>query len=84
MNKIRGLEKGFMATHLINIGAKIGSIRKTDEKREEGFIIAINRGEVREIEIVKYDTKYRLRYTVEGSKVLGSGNLFVLQRKEKR
>jgi hypothetical protein len=33
MNKIRGLEKGFMAIHLINIGAKIRSIRKTERKK---------------------------------------------------
>jgi len=30
MNKIHCLEKGFMAAHLINIGAKIRSIRKTE------------------------------------------------------
>ena len=33
MNKIRGLEKGYMATHLINIGAKISSIQKTERKK---------------------------------------------------
>jgi hypothetical protein len=45
---------------------RLGVFEKLNEKREEGFIIAINRGGVREIEIVKYDIKYRLRYTVEG------------------
>jgi hypothetical protein len=36
MNKIHCLEKGFMATHLINIGAKIRSIRKTERKKARG------------------------------------------------
>ncbi len=31
MNKIRCFEKGFMATHLINIGAKIGVFEKLNE-----------------------------------------------------
>jgi len=36
MNKIRCLEKGFMATHLTNIGAKIRSIRKAERKKGRG------------------------------------------------
>jgi hypothetical protein len=37
MVKIRNFEKGFMATHLINIGNKVGVFEKLNEKKEEGL-----------------------------------------------
>jgi len=40
MAKIRNFERGFMATHLINIGNKIGVFEKLNEKKEEGFTVA--------------------------------------------
>jgi ubiquinone/menaquinone biosynthesis C-methylase UbiE len=40
MVKIRNFEKGFMATHLINIGGKIGVFEKLNEKKEEGLTVA--------------------------------------------
>ena len=40
MKKIRDFEKGFMATHLINIGAKLGVFEKLNEKKEEGLTAA--------------------------------------------
>jgi SAM-dependent methyltransferase len=39
MVKIRGFEKGFLATHLINIGAKVGVFEKLNEKKEEGLTV---------------------------------------------
>jgi SAM-dependent methyltransferase len=39
MAKIRSFEKGFMATHLINIGAKVGVFEKLNEKKEEGLTV---------------------------------------------
>ena len=40
MTKIRNFEKGFMATHLINIGNKVGVFEKLDEKKGEGLTVA--------------------------------------------
>jgi len=40
MVKIRGFEKGFMATHLINIGAKVGLFQKLTEAKEEGLKVS--------------------------------------------
>jgi len=40
MAKIRNFERGFMATHLINIGAKVGVFEKLNEKKEEGATVA--------------------------------------------
>jgi ubiquinone/menaquinone biosynthesis C-methylase UbiE len=40
MAKIRGFERGFMATHLINIGSKIGVFEILNEKKEEGLTVA--------------------------------------------
>ncbi len=40
MEKIRGFEKGFMATHLIHMGAKVGIFEKLNEKKEHGFTVA--------------------------------------------
>ncbi len=40
MAKIRNFEKGFMATHLINIGNKVGVFDKLNEKKEEGANVA--------------------------------------------
>ena len=40
MAKIRNFEKGFMATHLISIGDKIGIFDKLNEKKEEGLTLA--------------------------------------------
>jgi ubiquinone/menaquinone biosynthesis C-methylase UbiE len=40
MAKIRGFERGFMATHLINIGHRVGVFEKLNEKKEEGSTIA--------------------------------------------
>jgi ubiquinone/menaquinone biosynthesis C-methylase UbiE len=39
MAKIRNLERGFMATHLINIGNKVGVFEKLNEKKEEGATV---------------------------------------------
>lgn len=39
MEKIRGFEKGFMATHLINMGAKVGIFEKLNERKEEGVSV---------------------------------------------
>jgi ubiquinone/menaquinone biosynthesis C-methylase UbiE len=39
MAKIRNFEKGFMATHLINIGSKVGVFEKLNEKKEDGFTV---------------------------------------------
>jgi len=69
MNKIRSSEKGFMATHLINIGARIGLFEKLSEKKEVGFTIAINQGEIYEIETVKYEIKFELLWLVEDPQV---------------
>ncbi len=38
--KIRNFEKGFMATHLINIGAKVGIFERLNEVKEEGLTIS--------------------------------------------
>jgi len=38
--KIRTFERGFMATHLINIGSKLGVFEKLNEKKEEGLNVA--------------------------------------------
>ena len=40
MAKIRNFERGFMATHLINIGNKVGVFEKLNEKKEEGLSVA--------------------------------------------
>ena len=40
MAKIRNFEKGFMATHLISIGDKVGVFDKLNEKKEEGITVA--------------------------------------------
>ena len=40
MAKIRNFERGYMATHLINIGNKIGVFEKLNEKKEKGFTVA--------------------------------------------
>jgi SAM-dependent methyltransferase len=40
MAKLRGFEKGFMATHLINIGARVGVFEKLNEAKEEGLPIS--------------------------------------------
>jgi len=40
MAKIRNFERGFMATHLINIGSKVGVFEKLNEKKEEGATVA--------------------------------------------
>jgi len=40
MAKIRSFERGFMATHLINIGHKVGVFEKLNEKKEEGSTVA--------------------------------------------
>ena len=40
MVKIRNFERGFMATHLINIGNKVGVFEKLNEKKEEGLTVA--------------------------------------------
>ena len=40
MAKVRNFEKGFMATHLINIGNKVGVFEKLNEKKEEGVTVA--------------------------------------------
>jgi ubiquinone/menaquinone biosynthesis C-methylase UbiE len=40
MAKIRNFERGFMATHLINIGNKVGVFEKLNEKKEEGTTVA--------------------------------------------
>ncbi len=40
MAKIRRFERGFMATHLINIGHKVGVFEKLNEKKEEGSTVA--------------------------------------------
>jgi SAM-dependent methyltransferase len=40
MAKIRNFERGFMATHLINIGNKVGVFEKLNEKKEEGLSAA--------------------------------------------
>ncbi len=40
MAKIRGFEKGFMATHLINVGAKVGVFEKLNEAKEEGLKVS--------------------------------------------
>ena len=40
MKKIRNFERGFMATHLINIGNKIGVFEKLNKKKEEGLLVA--------------------------------------------
>jgi SAM-dependent methyltransferase len=40
MAKIRSFERGFMATHLINIGDKVGVFEKLNEKKEEGLTVA--------------------------------------------
>jgi hypothetical protein len=39
MTKIRNYEKGFMATHLINIGAKVGLFEKLRENKEAGLSV---------------------------------------------
>jgi SAM-dependent methyltransferase len=40
MAKIRSFEKGFMGTHLISIGDKVGVFDKLNEKKEEGITVA--------------------------------------------
>ena len=40
MAKIRNFEKGYMATHLINLGNKVGVFEKLNEKKEEGVTVA--------------------------------------------
>jgi len=40
MAKIRSFETGFMATHLINVGAKVGVFDKLNEAKEEGLKIS--------------------------------------------
>ncbi len=40
MAKIRSFERGFMATHLINIGDRVGVFEKLNEKKEEGLTVA--------------------------------------------
>jgi ubiquinone/menaquinone biosynthesis C-methylase UbiE len=39
MKKIRNFERGFMATHLLNIGNKIGVFEKLNEQKEEGLSV---------------------------------------------
>lgn len=39
MEKIRRFEKGFMATHLIRLGAKVGIFEKLNEKKEQGLSV---------------------------------------------
>jgi ubiquinone/menaquinone biosynthesis C-methylase UbiE len=40
MAKIRGFEKGFMAIHLINVGAKVGVFEKLNEAKQEGLAVS--------------------------------------------
>ncbi len=40
MAKIRSFERGFLATHLINIGNNVGVFEKLNEKKEEGLSVA--------------------------------------------
>jgi len=40
MKKIRNFERGFMATHLINIGDKVGVFEKLNEKKEQWLTVA--------------------------------------------
>jgi hypothetical protein len=40
MAKIRNFETGFMATHLINVGARVGVFEKLNEAKEEGLKIS--------------------------------------------
>ncbi len=40
MAKIRNFEKGFMATHLINVGARVGVFEKLNEAKEEGLTVS--------------------------------------------
>ena len=68
MNKIRSSEKRFMAIQ-INIGARKGLFEKLSEKKEVGFTIAINQGEIYEIETVKYEIKFELLWLVEDPQV---------------
>ncbi len=39
MAKIRNFERGFIGTHLINIGNKVGIFEKLNEKKEEGVTV---------------------------------------------
>jgi ubiquinone/menaquinone biosynthesis C-methylase UbiE len=40
LEKIRGFEKGFMATHLIHMGAKAGIFEKLNAEKEQGLSVA--------------------------------------------
>jgi ubiquinone/menaquinone biosynthesis C-methylase UbiE len=40
MEKIRNFEKGFMAIHLINIGAKVGIFEKLNHAKEKGLTVS--------------------------------------------